>query len=457
MDNNEKIIINVVDGENEVINASEKTGHSHSSGSHHHSHHHSHGHHHHGSKKRSRNHKKEKAKHFFKRYKYRISNILIALLFIGILVIVGVSLDGKSNSDFESSGGKDDVILQTNSTLNIKIPFFDEDVVIAGTAVQVYMESEDDDAFDVYKDYAAMGRLDVGLPVTLSYEVTGIPGGYSVKSADVFVSENENMTPSVCYPFDENETSVDVYHLKVNTQYYYRITLEISNGSKTSVAGSFKTADTPRILSVDGVYNLRDIGNWKTADGKVIKQGLLYRSAELDGAVESKYTITPDGVNTMLTVLGIRTDMDLRYSSDNKNGTDALGAGVKHVYYGAPMYDGAFTSEGKAAIRKIFADLANKNNYPVLMHCTHGMDRTGTVCYLLEAILGVSEKDLMKEYQLSSFCHGEMWGLSKMNEFVGRLKSYDGVTIQEKAVNYLLSTGVTSAEIANIREIFLGK
>ena len=70
---------------------------------------------------------------------------------------------------------------------------------------------------------------------------------------------------------------------------------------------------------------------------------------------------------------------------------------------------------------------------------------------------GVSEKDLMKEYQLSSFCHGEMWGLSKMNEFVGRLKSYDGVTIQEKAVNYLLSTGVTSAEIANIREIFLGK
>ena len=89
------------------------------------------------------------------------------------------------------------------------------------------------------------------------------------------------------------------------------------------------------------------------------------------------------------------------------------------------------------------------------MHCSHGMDRTGTVCYLLEAVLGLSEKDLLREYQLSALYHGSLWGLGQMNEFIGRLKSFDGATINEKAESFLLSTGVTEEELANIKEIFL--
>ena len=69
--------------------------------------------------------------------------------------------------------------------------------------------------------------------------------------------------------------------------------------------------------------------------------------------------------------------------------------------------------------------------------------------------MGVSEADLMKEYQLSAFYHGTLWSLNDMNEFIGQLKSYEGATIQKKAENYLLSAGVTSDEIAIIREIYL--
>lgn len=65
------------------------------------------------------------------------------------------------------------------------------------------------------------------------------------------------------------------------------------------------------------------------------------------------------------------------------------------------------------------------------------------------------EEDMMKDYQFSSLCHGKLWGLNEMNEFIGRLKSYDGDTIQKKAEDYLLSTGVTEAEITAIREIYL--
>lgn len=454
MDKNDKIIVDL-EHENdnlEEIDNIKQTSHSSQSGHHHH---HSH-HHHHHSGRRHRNSKLEKAKRFLKRYKYRIANVIIAILFVTVLIVLGFSLDkrnyvGKSESSSTSGG-----ISETESTLLLEVPFFDEDVVLAGPAVEAYMTSDSSvSAVSVYKNFLALGNLDKGQPVTVSYNLKGVPEGCEVKNAELFVSEKNDFSNSVVYYLSNDETSVDVYNLKTATQYYYRISIAFSNGTSTSVNGSFRTANTPRMLSVDGACNMRDIGGWKTVNGKTIKQGMLYRSAEIDGAVNSKYKISAEGINTLLTVLGIRTDMDLRSSSDNPNGTDVLGTGVEHIYYNAPMYSDAFTDSGKKTMCRIFSDLADKSNYPVLLHCTHGMDRTGTVCYLLEALLGVGEEDLMREYQLSAFYHGTLWSLNEMNEFIGQLKSYEGATIQEKAESYLLSAGVTASEIASIREIYL--
>ena len=63
-------------------------------------------------------------------------------------------------------------------------------------------------------------------------------------------------------------------HLYVNTEYYYRVTAYTVKGTFSEI-GRFVTADTPRILSIEGAYNVRDIGNWQTDSGKRIKQGLL--------------------------------------------------------------------------------------------------------------------------------------------------------------------------------------
>lgn len=459
MENNDKTTIDLNNNEATEIKSNESAESHHSHSSEHH-HHHSHHHSHHSSKRKHRNSKTEKAKRFLKRNKYRIANIVVAVMFVAILAVLGVVLDNRgfseSGNDAESNAVSDGV-KSTDSSIQIEIPLFEEEVITVNSAVSKYLESDlVNKATDIYNDYAAFGRLDEGLPVTLWYNVKGIPVGYSVRSAELYVSENNDFTSPIVFSLGSDETSVDVYNLKTDTQYYYRFVLSLSNGLKSSIDGSFKTADTPRMLSVDGVYNIRDIGGWRTVDGKTIKQGLLYRSTELDGAVESKYSVTTDGVNTLLTVLGIRTDMDLRYETDT-NGTDALGASVKHTYYKAPMYSEVFTDSGKSSIKKVFSDLANKSNYPVLLHCSHGMDRTGTVCYLLEALLGVSEDDLMRDYQLSAFYHGELWGLDQMNEFIGGLKSYEGATTKEKAESYLLSIGVTQSEIESIREIFLSE
>ncbi len=426
----------------------------------HHSHHSSHSHRHrshHSSKRKKGLINNKKLKRFWKKNKYRISNIAVAVLFAVVLIILGVILDKKDFSDISNENvNNSNGIISTQSSIQIEIPVFYEEVVLINPAVEKYIFSEKKiSVIDIFKEYSSLGRLDKGIPVNLWYKINGIPLGYGVTGAELLVADNNNFNSPLVYKLSSDNTDVDVYNLKTGTKYYFRFIISLSNNTKTSVEGSFRTAVTPRMLSVDGVANLRDIGGWRTVDGKKTRQGLIYRSAELDGAVDSKYMITQDGVSTMLTVLGIRTDMDLRAQTDNVNNTHPLGAGVNHIYYNSPMYSDIFSSNGKESVRKVFSDLGNKNNYPVLIHCTHGFERTGTICYILEALLGLSEEDLMKEYQLSAMYHGELWSLNQMNEFIGRLKSYDGETIQKKAENYLLSIGVTASEIASIREICL--
>jgi hypothetical protein len=89
------------------------------------------------------------------------------------------------------------------------------------------------------------------------------------------------------------------------------------------------------------------------------------------------------------------------------------------------------------------------------MHCTHGKDRTGTVCYLLEALLGVSDSDLRKDYELSVFTYSKL-DFEEFAVFVDRIDRMEGARTQEKVEGYLLSVGVTADEIASIRSIYLG-
>ncbi len=430
-----------------------------------HTHHHAHGeHHHHHHRRHHRSHRRKKSNphkkgNFWRLLRRNMKYIVytvITLVLVICLLFLGGYLDRQGiwnrRDPDKSQGNGDNTAVQT---LHIAVPYFAEDVTIVGPAVAEFMDAAADVSVStVYDRYrAADARLDVGLAVTLSYELSELPEGVKVTSARFLVSENADLSSPQVYTPTEYKNTVDVYHLKTAARYYYRVDITFSDGNTASVGGNFRTADTPRVLTVDGVYNLRDIGGWQTASEKRVKQGLLYRGCEIDGAVEAKYTITPDGVNTMLSVLGIKTDMDLRLSTDNVYGTDALGAGVAHKYYESPMYSSVFDNPEK--IRAIFADLAIESNYPVYLHCTYGQDRTGTVCYLLEALLGVDEDSMMKDYQLSGLHHGSV-SMDEMSEFIGRLKGLAGDTMQQKVEGYLLSIGVTAEEIAAIRRIFLG-
>ena len=52
--------------------------------------------------------------------------------------------------------------------------------------------------------------------------------------------------------------------------------------------------------------------------------------------------------------------------------------------------------------KELFTLLLDRNNYPVVIHCTSGKGRTGIVSALVLAALGVNEEAIMKDYRLSN-------------------------------------------------------
>lgn len=388
--------------------------------------------------------------------------INLVVIFLAIIAVVTVCMikfpdkNDKTETPNANLNGENDTQL-TTSSIQMEVPYFANEVCLIHSSARAFANSNVTVAVEqAAKQYKKDGvRLDVGMPVKISFAVTGIPVGCSVINTTVEISETANFADVRTFTLKDGATSVDVYHLKAAMQYHYRIRLTLSDKSVTSVQGSFQTADTPRILSLDGIVNVRDIGGWKTTNGETVRQGLLYRGSELDGAVNPAYTLTNKGLNDMLTVLGIRTDMDLRGEEEIPRGSSALGANVKYMNCPISMYENAFKEHNREKMRQIFAELADPKNYPIYMHCTYGVDRTGTVCYLLEALLGVSEQDLLREYRLSALYH-ETIAEEQMKMFADTLDNIQGETVQEKAENYLLSIGVTAEEIASVREIFLG-
>jgi hypothetical protein len=159
--------------------------------------------------------------------------------------------------------------------------------------------------------------------------------------------------------------------------------------------------------------------------------------------------------------MGIKTEIDLRSPTEAGNLSESVIPGASLIYIPIGGYGDAFSDStvGKQAYQKLFSTLANENNYPIYYHCTGGADRTGTVSFLLNALLGVDEETLIKDYEFTSFSIYHMRNTQegdyapRFKEFRNKLEAFEGSTLQEKVENYLLSIGVTENEIYNIRAI----
>lgn len=299
-------------------------------------------------------------------------------------------------------------------------------------------------------------RLDISVPVTLSVGITNLPKGVTVTGITITFADNANLNNGRVFRLTGSERSVSIPFLMAGKEYHYQVQIAFSDGSTEIRSASFRTVAAPRMLSIDGIVNVRDCGGWKTTDGYVIRQGVLYRGSELDGAVEAEFKLTEEGLRQMLEDLGIRTDLDLRYQDADENPKSPLGEDVLYIYYDAPSYTSVFKTRGMEVVRKFFADLAENTHYPAYLHCTYGVDRTGTFCYLLGAMLGMSESDLQREYEMSTMYFTWVAPNSQRSLLEG-LKAYPGDSLREQTEAYLTACGVTRQQMDTIRDIFLEK
>ena len=246
-----------------------------------------------------------------------------------------------------------------------------------------------------------------------------------------------------------------VNNLFLSQTYYWRVRV-VKNGKiicKSDTA-CFTTAHTPpRWISAEGLSNVRDIGGWSCENGKRIRQGLIFRGCEM----EFHHVITDAGRKTLLYQLHIKTDLDLRGEAAGKISCSALGPNINFQLIPVKAYDEFLSENEKEVCCKVFRLFTEQKNYPFYIHCWGGADRTGTLIFLLCAMLGMSENDLYLDYELTSL---SIWGERSRNAelfqaFLKVLKAYSGDTISQKSESFLLSAGMTKHELNMIRTMLI--
>ena len=205
---------------------------------------------------------------------------------------------------------------------------------------------------------------------------------------------------------------VNITNLVPNDSYTYKVTAAsgkvIAQGSFTttgSVHQCFFSGDVKKkggvTLKGEGARNCRDLGGWKTLDGKTIKYRKVYRG----GRLNEKWTPYPLNAQGQKEVLieGIGAELDLRGNSDVIH--EPAVEGLDHC---SPVIEEGGKSmlvSDHAKTKECFEFVVNsvRKGRPVHFHCSLGRDRTGTLSILLMGLLGVREGDIAKEYELTYF------------------------------------------------------
>ena len=178
---------------------------------------------------------------------------------------------------------------------------------------------------------------------------------------------------------------------------------------------------------MQGIHNFRDFGGYETKDGKVIKEGLLYRSGGLHKATDADLD--------ELAALGIKTICDLRSEQERIKEPDRIPDVSPVTFFNIPMrpivdYHSRslkrlgslmfgrerridYIAESYKAyrdyatgylpqLRALFKRISNPENLPLLVHCSAGKDRTGVVSSLIQQMLGVPAEVTMDDYLITN-------------------------------------------------------
>jgi protein-tyrosine phosphatase len=171
----------------------------------------------------------------------------------------------------------------------------------------------------------------------------------------------------------------------------------------------------PRNLGFSATYNFRDVGGYRGLDGRTVRWRQLFRSDALHRLGEADAEAFAQ--------LGARTVIDLRRPFEiekygrltERYGLDYRNVVLQHVDWEEVEHPADvvherwladrylnFAEDGRAGLLGALRVIADPAAAPVIVHCMAGKDRTGTVCALTLALLGVSDEDIAADYALTT-------------------------------------------------------
>ena len=231
-----------------------------------------------------------------------------------------------------------------------------------------------------------------------------------------------------------------------------------------------------RAISFTNVFNFRDLGGYRSADGRSVRWRRLFRSDDLS-------RLRADEADRFLG-LGIRTVVDLRRPHEITEDGRILpldGCAYHHVHLTHPAWPprefadtparAGFVVEQYLEISVKAADgvgralrlIADPQAAPLVVHCIAGKDRTGVVSALTLALLGVPDEDIADDYTMSELVEpqswayimrdrpeklAERWSHITVSPREGMLRFLEELRARHGSIEaYVASVGVSSAHI----------
>lgn len=224
-----------------------------------------------------------------------------------------------------------------------------------------------------------------------------------------------------------------------------------------------------------GAKNFRDVGGYRTSDGRTVRTGVVYRSNKLSGLTDADLQL--------LAGLNVTLDVDLRNVVERFEEPDRIPAGARYqvadvvsLAHGLRFHGNATVTLAKALAAGLFNgsdNLGQSIAYPfmvdfvgadhafgdllraiannpgaVVFHCTAGKDRTGWGTAVLLSLLGVPRATVEADFMLSNDRLGNpkavelSWlraAFSEVDHLYGSMEAYarQGLGLDDATINAL--------------------
>ena len=193
---------------------------------------------------------------------------------------------------------------------------------------------------------------------------------------------------------------------------------------------STESTQNTRHIKLDGQSNFRDLGGYKASDGRTLKWGKIYRSGELPRLSDKDVEILDSlGIRTVVNFL---TDQEIAARGSDRLpeevneirlpiDTKMEGGGLAEEVLKArktgdfskvpveinPLMHRILINEAAEQYSRLLRTIIEAENLPVVLHCSHGIHRTGTATAIILSVLGVPWETVREDYLLSNSYRAE--------------------------------------------------